>query len=182
MRKFMGALLLGAGLLVVPANIGIAFAEDDQTVVQNQNSSENSTAQSGDASASNTAVVNSGPSANSSGVGDANAQQIGDNDTHVEQRSSSRSGDAVAGSQVTGSAGGHGGTVQNQNNSSGDTAISGNSFVANVAVLLSGPQANASGAGNSSAQQNGSNHAELVQDAVSTSGDAVAGSQVTGIV
>lgn len=177
MRKFIGAVLLGAGLLVVPANVGLALA-DDQTVVQNQNSSQDSTATSGDATAGNTAVYQSGPQANS-GAGDAQASQIGDNNSSVHQNSSAKSGDAAAGSQITGVSGG--GTVQNQNTSSGDIATSGNANAFNVAVVAMGPVAN-SGLGNAQASQNGSNNTELVQDAVSTSGDAVAGSQVTGIV
>lgn len=174
-RKLTVAVALGFGLLVLPAG---ALAD---TTVQNTNNSENAYAQSGDAEATNNAEVHSGPQAES-GFGDANAQQIGDNESSVKQESNAQSGDAMAGSQSTGVSGGHGNTtVQNTNNSTNPTAISGNATATNSAFVSGGPVAS-SLFGNASANQIGGNEVELDQVASALTGDAVAGSQVTGII
>jgi hypothetical protein len=188
-----------ARLLVVSALACFSFAllvgTARATTVQNQNSSSGGSAISGNARVTNTAVVNVGPSANSSG-GPAQASQIGSNSVSVSQHGVAKSGDAVVGSQITGIVGGGDATVQNQNASSGGTAISGDSSVDNFLVLNVGPTANAEGCavevietlggGPSScpaqASQIGHNDVVISQSAHAISGDAVVNSQVTGIV
>lgn len=158
--------------------------------VQNVNNSTGATATSGDAVASNTATVNAGPSATATGTGNANAQQIGDNTVRVDQESVAESGDSVAGSQVTGIVGDGDSVVQNTNNSTDATALSGNACAGislgcttggNDATVNAGPFSMATD-GTAQAGQVGDNDAVLTQSSIARSGDAVAGSQVTGIV
>lgn len=190
-----------ARLLVVSALACFSFAllvgTARAATVQNQNSSSGGVAISGDARVTNTAVVNVGPSANSSG-GPAQASQIGSNSVSVSQNGVAKSGDAVVGSQITGIVGGGDATVQNQNASSGGFALSGDSSVDNFLVLNVGPTANAFGCapeiiiidvlgeGPSScpaqASQIGHNDVVISQSAHAITGDAVVNSQVTGIV
>lgn len=157
---------------------------------QNQNASDAPLAVSGDAFASNLAVVVMGPSAFAStiaGGGSAQAGQTGDNSAEVDQRSESTSGDAVAGSQVTGLVNEERGhiEVQNQQSSDDDTAISGIATSDNTALVIAGPGATAlSGLEDASAQagQTGDNTVEIEQRSEATTGDALAGAQVSGVV
>jgi hypothetical protein len=163
--------LAGLGLV-----FGSGFAsaqEEEETTVQGSNTSTESTAASSDASASNQAEVSAGPSSSNGG----SSQQVGNNSTTVNQNAQAKSGDAVAGSQVTGVVGG-GATVQNTNNSSGATAVSGEATASNAAVVNAGPQAGNGG----TAQQVGNNNVEVNQSSSATSGTAAAGTQVTGVV
>jgi len=154
---------------------GIVGGSGD-AVVQGQNSSTGADALSGDVTAVVVAAVNVGPSASGD---DAQAQQFGSNDAVITQRTVVASGDAVAGSQVTGYVGSGGATVQNQNSSDGAIATSGDVVAVVVAATNVGPSASGAGA---QAQQIGDNSAVVEQDTEVTSGDAVAGSQVTGLV
>jgi len=148
--------------------------------VQNQNSSTGGVATSGASTATNTAVVNVGPSASST-TGTAQAAQIGDNSVSVSQKAVAKSGDAVVGSQITGIVGGGDATVQNQNSSEGGTATSGIAAATNTAVVNVGPGAVSDGA-TAMAAQEGDNDVVITQSTEATSGDAVVNSQVTGIV
>lgn len=150
------------------------------TVVQNSNSSIGSVAASGPAIGVNVAASNAGPQANAL-LGFAQTSQIGNNTSVTNQNSTVKSGDAVAGSQVTGVVGGGPTVVQNQNSSLGALALSGPAIGGNVAVSNTGPSANAL-LGAASAQQFGNNTSVVNQTNVTKSGDALAGSQVTGVV
>lgn len=152
--------------------------EADATAVQGQNGSSDGTAVSGNADGANTAAVGAGPAATSGGT--SMSQQNGNNSVTVRQTSTAKSGDAVAGSQVTGVVGGDA-TIQNQNSSSGSTAISGNATASNTAVVNAGPTSSSTAGAAQSAQQ-GDNAVRVLQDADAQSGDSVAGSQVTGAV
>ncbi len=174
MKRIAAVVIMSTGLVATPM---VAFAD---TTVQNSNSSENAHAESGDASSSNSTTVEQGPESNSAG-GDANSQQIGNNSSDVEQDSEAKSGDAAAGSQVTGAKGGDGDTtVQNNNHAVNPTAVSGNANAHNFASVDQGPEANAL-FGSASASQIGDNDSGLEQKAQAESGDAVSGSQITGI-
>lgn len=70
--------------------------------------------------------------------------------------------------------------VQNQNSSNGGFATSGSATATNTASVGVGPSA--SGFGTAQASQIGSNSVAISQSAVAKSGDAVVGSQITGIV
>jgi len=130
-------------------------------------------------------------------AGDAQAQQIGDNNAVVEQKTTVKSGDSVAGSQVTGVVGGSP-VIQNQNSSDGATATSGDVTAVSTASVNVGPSAvvaapapapvNNVGIASShtgsdaQAQQIGDNNVVVEQETNISSGDCVAGSQVTGVV
>lgn len=148
--------------------------------VQNQNSSSGGVAVSGNSGATNTAVVNVGPAA-TSGTGTASASQIGSNSVAVSQNSVAKSGDAVVGSQINGIVGGGNSTVQNQNSSTGGTAISGDATAFNDLVVNVGPFAT-SGGSSALASQLGDNDVAISQSASAITGDGVVNSQVTGIV
>lgn len=174
MNHRIAALVLAAACLVFGAQ-----AAGADTVVQNQNSSSGAEATSGDAEASNEAEVQTGPRAQSSS-GPAQSSQIGNNSARVRQDSQARSGDAAAGSQVTGARGGSG-TVQNQNSSTGSVATTGDALASNVADIGSGPDS-VSGFGPASASQTGSNDVDADLGVTAETGDAVSGSQITGIL
>ena len=149
--------------------------------IQNQNSATAPSAVSGDVAMANTAAVVLGPSATTD-AGAAQAAQIGDNRADVTQSFTAQTGDAVAGSQVTGIVGGGEHTVQNQNSVDGaGTALSGDLDLVSVVAVVSGPLAT-SGDGDAQAGQIGSNDAVITQAVEASTGDAVYGSQVTGIV
>jgi hypothetical protein len=148
--------------------------------VQNQNSSDDGFARSGDSTATNSADLRVGPSA-SSIADNAQASQIGSNSVSVSQASVARTGDAVVNSQITGIVGGGNSTVQNQNSSSGGTATSGDALSGNTLDVAVGPDAD-SIAGDALASQLGDNEVVISQSAEAVTGDAVLGSQVTGIV
>jgi hypothetical protein len=171
LRKLLAGMLLGLGLTLVPVTAAIA-----ETTINQENNSEDSEAQSGDANAGNFGGGQAGPEANGAG---SSVEQDGDNEADVEQSSQSKSGAAVAGSQVTGVAGDGDVTINSRNNSKDDKATSGNAGAVNFGLVFAGPEA--SGAG-SSIVQNGDNEILLDQDASAETGDAVSGSQVTGVV
>lgn len=114
----------------------------------------------------------------------AQAAQVGDNDAAIEQSSITRTGDALSGAQVTGSVGGSA-AVQGQNNSTcdGPCATSGTAGedggVTNAAVLTAGPRTDSDV---SQSTQNGDNALDVTQNDDAASGDAISGSQVTGLV
>jgi hypothetical protein len=148
--------------------------------VQNQNSSDDGFARSGDSTATNSADLRVGPSA-SSIADNAQASQIGSNSVSVSQASVARTGDAVVNSQITGIVGGGDSTVQNQNSSSGGTATSGDAISNNTLDVAVGPDAD-SIAGDALASQLGDNEVVISQSAEAVTGDAVVGSQITGAV
>lgn len=163
---------------------GLALAQDagDTSAVQGQNGAAATAAVSGPAAGVNGAVLTAGPAA--AGIGSSSqSQQFGDNSVTAHQSSTAKSGDAVAGSQVNGVVGGGHNVVQNSNSSLGAVALSGPAVVSNVAVANAGPRANSLGIlGNAQSGQVGDNHMIVHQESEAISGDAVAGSQVTGIV
>jgi len=167
-----------SGDAVVGSQITGIVGGGDATV-QNQNSSEDGVAVSGDADAFNDLVLNVGPTALSDGA-TAMAAQEGDNDVVITQSTEAVSGDAVVNSQVTGIVGGGDSTTQGQNSATGGTAASGATTAANLAVGGSGPVATTPGT--AMASQDGDNAVDAEQDVLSQSGDAVSGSQVTGSV
>lgn len=148
--------------------------------VQNQNSSVGAVAVSAPAVSVNVTAANVGPQANGLGA-PASASQIGGNRYDGTHLAIAESGDAVAGSQVTGIVGIGAHTVQNQNNALNPVALSGVAVSVNFGTNSVGPNALGLGAP-ASASQIGSNDAVFVQSNEAKSGDAVAGGQVTGIV
>lgn len=147
------------------------------------NASPRAFAVSGDAVATNTASAAAGPDATSM-LGDARAGQVGDNRIDVDQTAFASTGDAVAGSQVIGVViGGDAGRVAvlASNDSRGAFASSGDAVAVNTAAATTGPTASAL-IGDASAAQVGDNRIEVDQTASASTGDAVAGSQVIGIV
>jgi len=192
-----------------------------QTSAEANNASGDAKAQSGDTGGNNHAGASSGPKASSHNGGGAGAQSHdddedgpttarivheGDNEAEVNQNAKVRSGDAVAGGQVTGivSKGPGKISVRNSNRSEDAEARSGDATVHNFANVTVGPRVilapvdtdgdgTADAAGECLAEgviaevnacilHEGDNEAELSQDGVAETGDAVAGSQVTGIV
>lgn len=182
---------LSSGDAVAGGQITGVIAAGSDVTVQNQNSSTGDTATSGDVGSDSTvnevSIINAGPSAFGA-LGEVSATQIGDNDVSIEQSAVLASGDAVAGSQVTGVVASHGAdvTVQNQNDSdsadaqSGDVA-SDSTTVNSVTVSNAGPLSVAA-EGSSTTSQIGDNSLAVDQSADLSSGDAVAGAQVTGVV
>jgi hypothetical protein len=155
-----------------------SLAAADATAVQGQNGSIGGAAASGPAAGGNAAVLGAGPAAGAA-LGSSQSQQMGDNSVIVNQSSSAKSGDAVAGSQVTGVVGG--GTVMNSNSSFGSAAVSGPAIASNVAVANAGPLTGSLG-GFASTSQAGGNSVIVNQESKAMSGDALAGSQTTGAV
>lgn len=153
----------------------IAFSQEEAEIA-GQNASDDGTADTGSASGVNDSTFATGPSATASGQ--ASSQQDGSNSSTVTQSGSGTSGDPVAGSQVTGVVGNA--TVQNQNSGFGNTALGGLVTVTNSATAFQGPSAT-SDDDEALAQQTGSNELDVTQTVTGESGDAVAGSQVTGI-
>jgi len=177
MRKLAKILVISA---IACFGLALLAGTARAATVQNQNSGDGGTARSGNATATNSAHVQVGPNASSVG-GDAMASQIGSNSVSVSQSSVARTGDAVANSQITGIVGGGNSTVQNQNSSDGGSATSGDAFSSNNLVTAVGPDAE-SITGDALASQLGDNDVVISQSAAALSGDAVVGSQVTGIV
>jgi hypothetical protein len=158
---------------------GIASAQQGGNVIQGQNGSTDSAAESEDASANNTLTFQAGPGANGTGGAPAQAAQVGDNVGSYSQVAGAHSGDAAAGSTVTGVAG-RGATVQLQNSSDGAEAESEDATASNEGTVALGPQAT-SGTADAQASQVGDNRLDASQTVNASSGDAVAGSQVVGI-
>ncbi len=177
---------LASGDAVAGAQITGAIGGD--VTVQNQNTSDNALALSGFVLFGGTGNVNANSVAGPFAIGvfdEASASQIGDNTLATGQSADLASGDAVAGSQVTGVIAGSSVLVQNQNDSVDDFAFTGDvgtfSTINLVEEALAGPLA-VGEFGAATAVQNGSNGVAVDQQALLASGDAVAGSQVTGAV
>jgi len=142
-----------------------------------------SSATTGSPSGENHAAFTGGPTA--TGTTGAQSSQIGKNSADLSQSGTAKSGDPVAGAQVTGAVADNV-TVQNQNSADNPVATAGMASVVNDTVsggnsgLKLGPQSLSSG--DSMATQNGDNAIAVTQSGNATSGDAVAGAQVTGIV
>ena len=138
---------------------------------------------SGNAIATNDAEMHAGPKATGL-VGEATAAQVGDNRVAVDQTATATSGDAIAGSQVIGvNVGGDAGSlaVLASNGADGSFAASGSALAVNRAEVDAGPSARTL-LGGANAAQIGDNRIALDQTATATTGDALAGSQVIGIV
>jgi len=157
-------------------------------IVQNSNAAVSGgvEATSGNADASNTAASNgneaiAGPEAISD-AGFSQVSQTGDNSVDATQETAASSGDALNGAQVTGAVGDEGGflTVQNQQASEDPASTTGSVSSENDLVGNAGPTTE--GATGSQGSQNGDNEMAIEQSADNTTGDAVAGSQVTGAV
>jgi len=162
----------GFGLLT-----GSAWAQEEGgTTMQGTQSSSGSSATTGETTGSNSASFSGGPSATGN---NASSSQVGNNSSNVTQSGSAKSGDPVAGGQVTGAVAPNV-TVQNQNSATNPFAQSGAATLTNTMTGSLGPSATADGT--AQAAQTGSNSAALIQLATIGTGDAVAGSQVTGIV
>jgi hypothetical protein len=179
---------------------GTVAGDSSTTTIQNQNNSEVDSAFTGAVLGDfGNAAVNSitalealsgiiNPMSIAIADGEAQSSQIGDNLVSLDQSLAASTGDAVAGSQVTGSVTGADSevTVQNQNFGEAALATSGDvvfETAANVAGLEAGPVAlSDSEDGTAQASQNGDNAMDVVQTLDISTGDAVAGSQVTGAV
>lgn len=150
------------------------------STVQNQNSSDDGFAESGNSTATNSARLGVGPAAFS--VNDnAQASQIGSNSASVSQLAVAKTGDAVVNSQITGIVGGGDATVQNQNSGEGGVAFTGDALSNNTLEVGVGPFAE-SLADDALASQIGDNETVISQSAEAITGDAVVNSQVTGVV
>lgn len=147
--------------------------------VQNRSASEDDTATTGAANAGSTVYANAGPYA-ATEDGTASAVLVGDASFDVVTVADALSGDAHSGAQYTDAT--DESTVQNDNDSLGNTAISGDACSSpiceggNLITIGAGPVAFGIGADATSGQV-GDASAELNADASSVSGDAVAGSQ-----
>ena len=113
-------------------------------------------------------------------VFNSNAAQTGNNDITVAETADGKTGDALAGSQVTGDVGHSDVTVQNQNRANLPVTFTGSVSLANGESNVVGPIA--IGAVTSNASQIGDNAVAATQGLVTASGDSVAGAQVTGVV
>jgi hypothetical protein len=153
---------------------GVVGAAGSDIVIQNFTSSEDATAQSGVAVAANVGLADAGPAA-LSGTGPATANQVGDNIGFVGQGAAAETGDAVAGSQVTGLVGATTSTVQGSNVASGPDATSANADAINLATGNFGPLADPG-----TTSQFGDNAVVSDQATFSSSGEGVAGSLVVG--
>lgn len=146
-----------------------------QAVVQNDNLSELNQALSGDSVSDNFLTSVSGPAAIAI-FESASAGQVGDTDVRVDLDATSRSGDAIVGSQDTDAR--DSSTVQNVNTSVLDLVVSGFAGAANEAQLFAGPVAFGI-FGPATADQVGDDEARLNGEATAVSGDATGGSQTT---
>lgn len=146
------------------------------------NNSDGAQARSGDALAVNSAAAVAGPVAGSTD-GDAMSSQFGDNFVTVGQAAQATSGRAIAGSQVISVT--VGGVIANAaiqpiNASQGASAVSGSATADNLAGGSLGPIATAGSIGQ--AQQAGNNELTVDQWVLPSTGDAVSGSTVVGLV
>jgi hypothetical protein len=149
---------------------------------------------SGLTAVSNGALVQVGPlavalsiAAGGASFGSARASQMGDNSMDVGQEVTGETGDALAASQVTGIVDAEDATISHTNSGFINLAITGPTIINNAAIAVAGPDAIVVGAGalplgDASASQFGSNEGVLDQSATATTGDALGGSQVAGIV
>jgi len=156
--------------------MGSAHAQD-ATTVQGTQSARGAGAATGPVIGANVNGFGGGPTAVA--AGGASSQQLGSNRAKVAQTGTAKTGDPVAGGQVTGVVGDNA-TVQNSNSALGVAAGSGPALMANVNAGRVGPAA--ASIGPSQTAQTGSNSLDLSQTGVAETGDAVAGGQVTGIV
>lgn len=140
----------------------------------------------------NTATLVAGPFASAGVVtapllANARASQFGDDKVALSQEAASASGDSIAGSQVTGAVNGNGGTtdIQVSNQAIFALGISGAIPVPNVATVTVGATARSASAfllDTASAQQTGDSSADIGQTVEATTGDALGGAQVVGVV
>lgn len=151
--------------------------------VQESNSTVLALSFSGPIAAANIVVGGTGPLAVSVLAG-SQASQFGDNDTDVSQTVDGQSGDALAESQVTGLVVSDVGRISNMNSGILGASVSGFVVGANATLLpiFTGPAAVDIAIGGSMASQFGSNRSKLDQANTGNSGDAVSGSQISGIV
>lgn len=156
--------------------MGSAQAED-ATRVQGTQSAVGAGAATGPAVGGNFSGFAGGPTA-VAGAG-ASSQQLGSNRATVRQSGDAKTGDPVAGGQVTGVVGDNA-NVQNSNSALGTLAVSGPAGVVNATAGALGPAAVSIGP--AQAGQSGSNSLDLRQSGNATTGDAVSGGQITGIV
>ena len=113
---------------------GLVSEQRGHLTVQNQQSSDDPVAISGDAAAVNALLVEAGPQATTDDA-TSTATQIGDNDVTAAQTAEAWSGDAVAGGQVTGVVGAGTAAITLSNTSEGAEATSGDAEAA-TAVLF----------------------------------------------
>jgi len=129
--------------------------------------------------------VHGGPHAFNQADGTASVEQLGNDSVTFSQDVSVASGDAVAGSQVTGVVGDQNATIQVTNSApDGPSATSGTTDDSNIAGGNVAPLAEfgPGGTGTASAQQTGDALIAADQTQSGQSGDAVGGAQVTGAV
>jgi len=169
-----------SGDAVSGAQITGAVANGSDVTVMGSNSAVGTVALSGPAVGVNVAATQTGPVG--LGLVSGSASQFGSNNMAIDQRMHLDSGDAVSGSQITGVVAAADGdvTVSNQNSAIGTLAISGPAVGPNFAFAIGGPAA--TGLLSAQAQQTGNNSLAYSQDLAISSGDGVAGSQVSGIV
>lgn len=157
------------------------WASADSTVV-NDNTSEDAEAESGAADAATALDLSSGPRAEAD-VASATAVQDGDNESEGNQSAVSRSGDGVAGSQVTSSGVFLGSdedvAAENTNDADDAEAESGTSSALAAASGHSGPVASSGPTSTATAVvgQDGDNETTFSQSTDSESGSASAGTQ-----
>lgn len=164
--------LLGAAILALQVSAPtLAWANNG---VQGSNTSDSANAQSGDAGTTNSTTFQGGPASNGGG---SSAFYVGDTHARHDQSAKAQSGDAVASSQVGGIAG-DGTNLQMNANSSDADAYSHNVDASNTATLNLGSYATNGG----TALHTGDMEFIGDQTAATTSGDALAASQVTGVV
>lgn len=169
MRRMIVSLFLVLGM-------GAALPAYAENTVQGNQSSSGASASSGNANGTN-ANNTSGPAAAGSS---ARGTQSGNNSAQYDQNSNVKVGDAVAGAQIVGVVGGNA-TVQTTNNADNPTAITGTGTINNTLNGSMGVSAIAD-PDDATATGNGDNTGSANQRATLTTGDAVAGSVVIGIV
>lgn len=162
--------------------------------IQASHSATDTNATSGEVNAANRLTITTGPQALAVdgifglGTSVASSSQLGANEVAADQIVVAASGDATSGSQVVGGVDGDP-TFQLTSTASATDASSGSvDSIVNAGDIAAGPVTVAvggfllGGPGTANAQQIGSNFADLAQAARAQTGDAVAGSQVSGAV
>jgi hypothetical protein len=185
--------------------VGVVAGDGSDIALDLTNTSEDDSAETGSADASNGGVAVAAdlrgssleltPASIEAGVLDAGTVHDGDNELDAVQSAAASSGDAVGGGQVMGVVGSGGDASIVASNASEDAdATSGDSEAANLAVALAanvdgsffgGPGGGSIEAGTSIAAnivQSGGNDLDLTQALDSGTGDAVAGGQIAGVV
>lgn len=177
------------GDAVAAGQVGGFVDITESASIQASNDAENVAAVSGSADFENMTTLNSGTAAFSPET--ASANQTGNNVADVRQSLEGSSGDAVGGGQIFGIVGDSNtnASIQAINNCEGDddgelcSAESGSSIAINDALVEAGTRAiGVEDDGVLSVQQTGDNATFASQKVTSGSGDAAAGSQVSGAV